>query len=543
MSKISSMTLRARLVLLIVLALFGMLILGGEMLYSQRASQLDLHKMRVKNLTESAQALVNHYYSLQQSGKLNQEEAQQQAIDALRGIRYGANDYFFIYGFDGKAILVPAKPELEGQFMLGKKDPTGHLLWDMVVNAGKKGGDMIEYQFPRSGETALLPKVSYVSGFSPWQWAIGTGVYVDDVNQAFYAQLIKNVAIILGLLLVIVAVAFKISRSILNELGGEPQYAAQIATGIAAGDLSRPVDVRGGAESLLGSMRTMQEELRSMVARFNKASQVLSMSAGELTMEMDQVSQGARMTAEATSATAAAVEQMTVSISHISDSAKETEANSQHAAEISTQGEKLAVRAADGIRHTAKDVASATDLIRSLVDRSREIGNMSLVIKEIADQTNLLALNAAIEAARAGEQGRGFAVVADEVRKLAERTSGATQDINQTILAIQQDTDLAASRMDEVRTQVAESVELAEQAAASLREIEQGAQGTLGKTREVANAAQEQSVVSNSIAGNIERIAQMVEESDAAVHSAHDQVRQLDELAKELQQAASSFRM
>jgi methyl-accepting chemotaxis protein len=234
---------------------------------------------------------------------------------------------------------------------------------------------------------------------------------------------------------------------------------------------------------------------------------------------------------------------MTVSIAHISSSARETEENSQLSAELATTGEKLANDAANGIRRISSDIGETADLIRGLVVRSREIDTMSTVIKTIADQTNLLALNAAIEAARAGEQGRGFAVVADEVRKLAESTGRATQDITKTIHAVQLDTDVAASRMDGVSGQITLGVELAEKAAQALRDIKAGAQATLEKTRDVANAAREQSEASNSIAVNVERIAQMVEESDASVRSANAEVRQLDDLARELKQSAEKFKL
>ena len=234
---------------------------------------------------------------------------------------------------------------------------------------------------------------------------------------------------------------------------------------------------------------------------------------------------------------------MTVSIDSISTSARETESNSQQAFDLANRGEGLVTEAAGEIQNIASEMEEAATVVRSLVARSREIDSMSAVIREIAEQTNLLALNAAIEAARAGEQGRGFAVVADEVRKLAERTAVATKDITQTIHAIQRDTDTAATRMDGVRTLVERGVTLSEQAAEALREISGGAQATLEKTREVALASKEQSQASNSIAGNIERIAQMVDASDAAVRAALAQVRELDQLASELHDSAASFKL
>ena len=371
----------------------------------------------------------------------------------------------------------------------------------------------------------------------------GTGFFVDDIDKAFWEDALKMLVVTVLLLGVILALAFRAMRSILGDLGGEPGYAAQIAQGIAQGDLSQAIETQGRSDSLLGSMRTMRENLHGMVEHFNGASQTLSGVSEKLSSETRQISEGSQMIAESTASTAAAIEEMTVSINHISDNARETEHNSRQAAELAVQGEKLASDAAGEIRRIATDITDASELIRGLVDRSREIDGMSNVIKEIADQTNLLALNAAIEAARAGEQGRGFAVVADEGRKLAERTSGATQDITRTIRAVQGDTDTAAARMEGVREQVALGVDLAEKAAQALRDINDGARATLAKTREVADAAKEQSEASNSIAGNIERIAQMVERADVSVQQAHVQVRELDALARELNTAAARFRL
>ncbi|SFN87229.1 methyl-accepting chemotaxis sensory transducer with Cache sensor [Formivibrio citricus] len=536
------MRLKTRISIIILATLLGLLTLSGVALFSLRSTLLNEREAQIRTLLELAVQMTAQYHQQELSGKLTRDEAQNKAKEALNGLRRG-DDYIFARTTDNIRLVHPNK-ETVGKLDMGVKLPNGRTsvqaIADALANA-KLG--FIKSLIPKPGQTEPQPKLTGVALFEPWKWVLGIGFYVDDIEKAFWKQAGILVIVNLLLLAVVTVLIVRMTRQILSQLGGEPQYAAEIAQGIANGDLSRSIDAHGKADSLLGSMRVMQQGLHDIVARFNQASTTLATSSEQMTQEMEQISRGSQQTSEATASTAAAVEQMTVSISHISSSARETESNSRHAAELATHGEQLAKDAAEEIRRISSDISAASDLIRGLVDRSREIDGMSAVIKEIADQTNLLALNAAIEAARAGEQGRGFAVVADEVRKLAERTGGATQDITRTIRAVQSDTDVAAARMEGVRDQVTLGVELAEKAAQALRDINDGARATLEKTREVANAAQEQSQVSNSIAGNVERIAQMVEESDAAVQAAHDQVRQLDELARELNQVAAKFRL
>jgi methyl-accepting chemotaxis protein len=181
-------------------------------------------------------------------------------------------------------------------------------------------------------------------------------------------------------------------------------------------------------------------------------------------------------------------------------------------------------------------------MIRSLESRTNEISSIANVIKEIAAQTNLLALNAAIEAARAGEQGRGFAVVADEVRKLAERTSAATEEIGGMIGAIQSDTASAVGAMDQALPQVERGVELAQEAAQSLRDIRDGAGTTLNRIRDVALATREQSAASNAIAQQVESIAQMVEETSASMQQTAESAHNLEQVAQELGALVARFR-
>ncbi len=541
------MNVKTRIWIIVAAALMGMAVMAVGGLYQLRQSVQDERRAQIAQLLDFADAQLKYFHTLESNGKLSREEAQARARESIAAQKKGS-DYFFIRTLTDDIFVYHPVASRMGKADPGEKMRDGRMnalayREDLAKSNNNKAFLTVYAARPNSEDKAPQPKLVGVLKFEPWGWMPGIGFYMDDIDRMFWQR--AGVFLLIGGILIagVAFLALRTMRSILGQLGGEPQYAVEIAQGIANGDLSRNIESTGRTDSLLGSMRVMQDGLHKMVERFNNASATLARASRQLTEETEQISRGSLMTSEATASTAAAIEEMTVSISHISTNARETESNSRQAAELATQGEQLANDAAHEIRRISSDVSAAADLIRGLVERSRDIDSMSAVIKEIADQTNLLALNAAIEAARAGEQGRGFAVVADEVRKLAERTSGATQDITRTIRAVQSDTDVAASRMDGVRGQVTLGVELAEKAAQALREINASARATLDKTREVANAAREQSEVSNSIAGNVERIAQMVEQADASVQSAHDQVSQLDELAKELHVTAASFRL
>ncbi len=541
------MKFRTRLLMIIASSLLGMIVLGLVGVLQLRSSMMDEREHQIRVLLDLAHSQLAYFHAQETSGKLTRDEAQARAQEALRALRH-KDDYFVARRVSDNVMLVHATAERIGKVDAGTKMADGRSIVEHYKDAiarSKDGKGFVENRSirPSSEDKTLYRKLNGAVVFKPWDWMLVIGFFVDDIEGAFWEDAI--LLLILGGvgLSVVGLLAFSTLRSILGDLGGEPRYAAEIVQTIAAGDLSRTIETRGRDDSLLGSMRRMRESLHTMVEHFNGASRTLSGASEKLSNETSQISEGSQQISEATASTAAAIEEMTVSINHISDNARETESNSRQAAELAVQGERLANDAADEIRRIAADIGAAAELIRGLVERSREIDTMSSVIKEIAEQTNLLALNAAIEAARAGEQGRGFAVVADEVRKLAERTARATEDITRTIRAVQGDTDTAAARMDGVSGQVSVGVDRAEKAAQALRDINEGARATLAKTREVADAAREQSEASNNIAGNVERIAQMVERSDASVQQAHAQVRELDILARDLQEAAAKFKL
>jgi aerotaxis receptor len=263
----------------------------------------------------------------------------------------------------------------------------------------------------------------------------------------------------------------------------------------------------------------------------------------EVDAGIKNVHQSAIVQSEATQAAAAAVEEVTVSIGEVASHAGSTKEVAHEAGAVAREGEALSSRATDTIRALAERVKISAGQVETLGERSAEISRIAAVIREIADQTNLLALNAAIEAARAGEQGRGFAVVADEVRKLAERTGTATQEINAMIVAIQSETDKAVGGMREGAVKVEESVGLVVEAQESLRRINEQMGNTVGMVAEISHSSAEQQKAMVELAQNVERVSAMTEQNVAVVDQTEAMVGRLESAVDRMRKAATQFRV
>ena len=535
------MGVRARLTVAGIVVLIGLVVMAGYTLMQIRTDAMNAHSERIKHLVEVSIGIVADFQKLEADKRMTREEAQAAAKEALRTPRFNTNDYYFIYDFDGRAVMVAGSPKIEGEVMLGKADTKGFKLWDAIVAAGKAGSGYIDYWFPRAGATEASPKRGYVIGIPEWKWIVGTGVYVDDVDAAVTRAAIRYALISLLILAVVSVVGVMVARSIVRQLGGEPAAAIDLMSRAAAGDLT--VQVNSSAKgSILDSAGQMLGSIRTMVSEINDSSARLSKGAESISTASREVATASQKQSDATASMAAAIEEMTVSINHISDNARETQENSISSVKLSEEGFGRVDTASREIHSIAESVNDASQRIHKLEERANQISSIAGVIKEIAGQTNLLALNAAIEAARAGEQGRGFAVVADEVRKLAERTSTATVEIEQKIAGIQAETVEVVGVMNSALPQVATGVEAAEQAADTLRRIKDGAQSTLDRVREVAESTREQSVASDSIAQKVEEIATMVEETTAAMHSTAQTAEDLERISGELNALVSRFR-
>jgi methyl-accepting chemotaxis protein len=347
------------------------------------------------------------------------------------------------------------------------------------------------------------------------------------------------IAFAVGLLLS-VFIAWKIIRSIVAPLSGLQTVIGEVEQ---SGDLTRRVEVSGSDEvgRTAASFNQLLVTLQKTLGEILKDTAQLDAAVSELTVTSQRVAHGSETTSETSSSMAASVEEMTVSVTHISQNAQETSEITQHTDELSQQGGEVIRQTVSEMYAMAEAVRESSESITELGRQSEQISSIVQVIKDVADQTNLLALNAAIEAARAGEQGRGFAVVADEVRKLAERTTSATGEIGAMIAAIQGSSHSAVSAMGNVATRVESGVKLADRAGEAIMNIQEGAKQVQTHVSDITVVLSEQGIASQTIAQQVERVAQLAEENSAAARNSSDVAKNIEQLSRAVRGAVEMF--
>ena len=403
------MKLSTRLGIVVATTVAGLLLVGGMALSNLHSSMMAERRGQIDTLLKMSVNVLNQYQELEKSGKLTTEEAQSRAAQALMGLQNG-NDYVFVR--DDKAVLIAhAKKDKVGKVDMGPKMPDGRTLVELYRDELAKQGQyaFVEVLQSKPGAKAddLTPKLNGVTRFTPWGWTVGTGFFMDDIAAEFnhYAfELIALAVVILGATAVICVV---LARKIYRQLGGEPDYAAEMTRAIAEGDLSRQIKA-APAGSIVAELEHMQSGLRSMISEIHHQSELVKHASAEIHSTMEEISAASAHSSEATSATASAVEEMVVSVGMIADSAHETEGNSERAVELAQGGESQVSSAASEIQQVSVQIESASGEISALAERTKQIGGIANVIKEIADQTNLLALNAAHRSGACRRTGARF---------------------------------------------------------------------------------------------------------------------------------------
>lgn len=495
--------------------------------------------LATKHVVQVIHTHLTQYDNRVKTGELSVADAQRLAMQDIRHMRYADNDYFWINDMTPKMIMHPTNPDLNGKDLTDNKDPNGLRIFVEFVRIGReKGEGLLEYQWPKAGQTKPVDKISYVMLFKPWGWIVGSGIYVDDVQKDLAALSIILLSVILAVVFGSLVLAWIVARSITQPVDKMLAAAQKLAEGdidakvdvdskdeigmlaqafrnmtenirtsvnsvarIAEGDLTVAITPKSEKDLLSVSMLNMVDKLKAIIHHVMMTADNVAAGSEELSASSQQLSQGATEQAASAEEVSSSMEQMITSIKQNADNAQQTE--------------KIALKSSQAAQEGGKSVAET-------VKAMKEIAGKISIIEEMARQTNILALNAAIEAARAGEHGKGFAVVASEVRKLAERSQTAAGEINK----------LSAS-----------SVQIAEQAGVMLDKMVPDIQKTSDLVQEISASSREQDSGAEQINRAIQQLDQVIQQNASASEEMSSTSEELASQAQQLQEAVAFFKI
>lgn len=377
------------------------------------------------------------------------------------------------------------------------------------------------------------------------QYQLDQSAVIDKEASALYDSEVWGILLITLLAFVGSAVAgYIVTQRILRQLGAEPLFVVQLVKEIAAGRLDLTIDLQKADEqSVLFSLKQMVDQLIRVLKQVQQAGDLVNHNSVALEQNSHQASAQLTQQKNEVMSVSAAMNEMTTTVASVAQNARQASVKAEFASQESVSSGKVMSQALSAMHQLQQNIQHSTQTVQSLSAESEQISQVIEVIRGIADQTNLLALNAAIEAARAGEQGRGFAVVADEVRTLASRTQQSTQAIQQIISTLLNGVDLSLQSMEKSRDEVQQVVELVNQSSDRLQQINQSAHLVWDMSSEIASAAEQQSVVAEDINKNVSFIHAGAEQSSAAAVTVLASAEQLQQLSVKLKQQIAYFRL
>ncbi len=544
MNLLRNFPISKRLWLIPMVAVTMLFVLGLLMIQQVRTDLYKGKQVMTQNIVETAAGVLDYYQQLETSGSLSTAEAQKAAMDQIRLLRYGQNDYFWINDMNPTMLMHPMKPELEGQDLSKTKDPNGKELFNEMVRVARlQGAGLVDYQWAKPGEKNPVPKISYVELFKPWGWIIGSGIYVDDVEAEFQSYVVRFSGIGLAIASLMAMLVAILIRSITRPLRHSMQAMANIASGEA--DLTRNLDVSGNDEltTLSRDFNTFIQKLRTVIAQLFETSGSLERSSTALGGLAGQAHQQSQQQSQQMELVATAVHEVTYAVQEVAKNAEHASNEVGDAEKQAGLGQRNIEASLQQIDQLSTTINEAVGVIQSLAEETTKIGSVLEVIGSIADQTNLLALNAAIEAARAGEQGRGFAVVADEVRLLAQRTQTSTAEIHTMIERLQKNSGAAVTVIMESSRASQATIEQASQAGDSLAQIAQALRNLSALNASIASATLQQTHVVEDINQNVTQAAGFAQESTLAAEQSSVAGKQLGELAEQLNRLLKQFKV
>nr|WP_314858478.1 methyl-accepting chemotaxis protein [uncultured Undibacterium sp.] len=506
-----------RLGALVLSSLLAIVAISVFFVVTEKNLILKEHQLGIQHTVEVASSIVEHYQKQVTESKMSEADAKQAALAAVKAIRFGENGYMWINDTQPKMLMHPILPAMEGQDLSDKKDSKGKALYiEMRDIAKSKGAGFVSFMWPKPNSTVPAEKLAYVKLNAQWSWIISSGVYLDSIDAIIYQRTIQILIIVAIISLLLFALGFIIARGLTKQLGCEPQYAMDITSAIAAGDLTVHIELDAKNQtSLLYSIFSMRNSLRDIIREVRKGTESIVTSSTEIASgNMDLSSR--------TESQASALEETAASMLTLTDAVNLNSSHARNANQMAASASSVAVKG-------GAVVNQVIDTMSVINASSQKIVDIISVIDGIAFQTNILALNAAVEAARAGEQGRGFAVVASEVRSLAQRSASAAKEIKMLI----------GDSVESVKI----GTQLVDQAGDTMKEILESVENVTQIMEEITKASDEQATGIAQVNTAIHEMDDVTQQNAALVEQAAAAATAMQEQAHALTQVVHMFKM
>ncbi|WP_339846035.1 methyl-accepting chemotaxis protein [uncultured Halopseudomonas sp.] len=550
MNVLRKIKISQRIWIILLVALVSMTVLALASLATLKAEYRQAEITKATHLVESARTMFGYYHAKEVAGEMTGPEARTAALEALRAMRYGGGtEYYWVNDMNNVMIMHPMAPQTEGVDLttITNSDGRPNIITEMVALARDQGTAFIEYTWSRPGqnpgEGEGHRKIAAFTHFEPWDYMIGTGIFIADMEAKFLADAIKALIFVTLLTLLMVLILYIIGRSISRPLNNVVHAMRDIASGEA--DLTRKLDddARDELAQIAAYFNSFTENLRSIVHQLGDSASQLTSAGQQLSQISNNSLRGMTQQTEKMELMATAVNEITYGVQDVAQNANAAAQEVENANEGANNGRVQVSKTIEQINHLSNSVKTAVKHMSGLSTDAQEITSVLDVIRNIAEQTNLLALNAAIEAARAGEMGRGFAVVADEVRNLAQRTQKSTEEIDAMINKLQTNTHTVVEVINESDRYSELSVQQARAAGEALDQITESMQQMVALNASIASATTQQSTVVEDVNRSVTEAAELARETTDGAEQTAQASAHLTQLGKQIDSLVGRFRV
>lgn len=539
------MKLKTQSYVLATIILFSLIIMTATGLWTLRVASTIDNKARVTELFQTTYNLIANMEDMVREGKIDEEKAKELTITILRNNIYKDNEYVYVADENLMFLAAPLDPQLHGTSFHEFRDSEGRSVGQILDNAISQNPNSIaEYTWSlKMPDGSIDKKLSIAEKTTDWNWVVGTGIGETEVNTRFWSTAQWQ----FGLAFIIASLIFSILmisiKRMLALLGGEPKDVHAAIQTVAAGEIVTQFEIKAPEGSIYQAVQTMNISLADLVQHLTQSMLALKSELSDVHSRAGTVSQLTENQHQSTEMIATAITEMASSANNVAESAQQTAINTDEADKQSLRTQELINATVSNIEGLADQLNTASTAVAELDNEVNSIVKVLDVIGDIAEQTNLLALNAAIEAARAGEQGRGFAVVADEVRNLAGRTQGSTKEIQQMISNLQEGSQNAISTMTICAETSQSTVAESKNASDALQQIVTALESISSMSHQIANASEEQKHVSEDITQRVNIIEESGQQLARVVADSKESTQTLTELADDLETWLNKFRV